>query len=107
MSSPQPTVPRTFRTGIFQWFLGLTLLGVPLTGVVVVLIDGGQVNWVVLYQPLMAIVIFCLFNACWLPFTCPVRLTADGIHAQSVWGLPRFIGWPDLTRAKSFRLLNL
>lgn len=37
----------------------------------------------------------------------PVRLTSEGIHAQSIWGLPRFIRWQDIQQARRFTFFNL
>jgi hypothetical protein len=34
----------------------------------------------------------------------PVRLTAEGIHAHSTWGLPRFIRWRDIKSVRKFSL---
>ena len=37
----------------------------------------------------------------------PVRLTDEGIHAQSAWGVPTFVRWGDIKAVSSFRFLNL
>jgi hypothetical protein len=34
----------------------------------------------------------------------PVRLTAEGIHAHSAWGLPRFIRWQEIQSVRKFSL---
>jgi hypothetical protein len=50
----------------------------------------------------MAIILAGLASMCF-----PVRLTAEGIHAQSVWGTASFVRWQDITTVHSVTLLNL
>jgi len=38
---------------------------------------------------------------------CPTTIFSDGITTQSLMGDERFVRWQDITRARTFRFLNL
>ncbi len=82
-------------------------LGVPLYIALIFFKLGTQVQWKPLLVGVAAMVPTSIISAGLLSLFFPVRLSPDGIHAQSVWGLPRFIRWQDIKQARRFSFFNL
>ncbi len=61
----------------------------------------------VIPSSLIAAGIFSIIVAGIMSLLFPVRLTAEGIHAHSVWGFPRFIRWQDIQSARKFNFFIL
>ena len=101
------TERKTFRMAAPRMFVFLAGVGYP--GFVIAMLAkyGLRIDW----QP------FLLGAACLIPTTVilagavsalfPISLTAEGIYAQSSWGLPSFVRWQDIEAARHFTLLNL
>jgi len=52
-------------------------------------------------------IIFSLVMSWMLSRSFPDAFSLDGIYGHSSWGQRRFVGWRDVTEARTLRLLNL
>src|SRR5260370_30317602 len=107
MSVPATSDGKQFRAAAAPLFLFLVALGIPLFIATVMLKYGSRVEWrsVALGAAFMVPAAVILSGLMCLLF--PVRLSPAGIRAQSIWGLPSFVRWPDIKEAREFKLFHL
>ena len=107
MSASATSDGKQFRAAAAPLFLFLVGLGIPLFIGTVMLKYGSRLDWrsVAVGAAFMVPASVILSGLMCLLF--PVRLSPAGIKAQSIWGLPSFVRWPDIKEARQFKLFNL
>jgi hypothetical protein len=96
-----------FRAAAPRLFFFLAAVGYPAFVGMILLRYGYRVDWrsFLLGSALMVPTSIILAGAA--SRLMPARLTAEGIHAQTAWGLPSYVRWGDIKSARTFTLLNL
>lgn len=102
-----PTVAgEVFRPAVRPLFVWFNLMVVPVcSGYFLWRYGWAQGRHVLLAAGLSAVL--CLIAALLCKLLFPLRITPEGVHGHSAWGLPRYIRWRDLTAVRPFRLLHL
>jgi hypothetical protein len=98
---------KVFRAALFP-------LAVAIAGPALVIIFGmmlrlegwRRLDWKTLSLGAASIALAGMVFAWVISFWFPIKLSPTGIHGHSFWGVPRFIAWPDITRATRFRYLS-
>lgn len=108
MTSPGPSGSTVFRPSAARLFVFYAVLGFSTVCIAIGFIGHRSGSWG--SQILMCagmILPFSIIAAGIFSFFFPIKLTAEGIHAHSVWGLPCFIRWQDIKSARKFNLFIL
>jgi len=108
MSEFPRTKSKTFRLAAPRVFIFLAAIGYPAYAASMLFRFGTRMDWKWFLLGAAALLPTSIFlaGAVSLLFP-PVRLTAEGIHAQSAWGLPSFVRWQDIAAVRTFDFLNL
>jgi hypothetical protein len=93
-----------FRPSAARLFLFYVMLSLPFFICVSVLWKGTSLNWTAMLVGAGSIIPSSIIAAGIMNQLFPVRLTTVGIHAHSIWGLPRFIRWQDIRSVRKFNL---
>jgi hypothetical protein len=124
MTNPGKSGGEVFRPSATRLFLFYVVLGLPILACIFLLRDCFHARWLDLMfggsptdQPdnfrsrwgdlllgAAFLVPLGVIFAGIVSLLLPVRLTAEGVHAHSVWGLPRFIRWREIQSIREFRL---
>ena len=98
---------KQFRAAAAPLFIFLVALGVPLFLATVFFKYGARLDWRSVAVGAAAMVPAAVILSVLMCLLFPVRLSRDGIQAQSIWGLPSFVRWTDIKEAREFKLFNL
>lgn len=107
MSGPPKTEGKVFRPSAGRLFICFVGLGVPIYAALIAWRHGSQIPWKPFFTGMASFVPTSIIGAGLVKLAYPVRLTTDGIHSQSIWGLPCFMRWQDIKTARRFRFFNL
>ena len=115
MVTPIPPDARRFRMAVIPSTIFIFVAGFILGhvgGISLLLIEHGtHVNWAAVSKiVLLSIPAMLLFAFVWalvLRLLFPSYVSSAGVHGHSFWGTRAYLGWPDMARAKKFRLGNL
>lgn len=108
MSDFERAKVKVFRLAAPRVFIFLVGVGYPVYIGSMLVRYGLRMDWRLFMLGAAAMFPTALFLAGAVSLVCPaVRLTAEGIHAQSVWGLPTFVRWQDIEEVRPFDFLNL
>ena len=107
MSAAATSDGKQFRAAAAPLFLFLVALGIPLFLATVFFKYGSRLDWRSVAVGAGAMIPAAVILSVLMCLLFPVRLSAAGIQAQSIWGLPSFIRWADIKEAREFKLFNL
>jgi hypothetical protein len=95
---------KVFRPSATRLFLFYVAVCLPLSVCVIVIRHPANINFKALLLAAASIIPLSIIIGSVLSLLFPVRLTAEGVHAHSVWGFPRFIRWQDIKTVRKFSL---
>ena len=107
MSAAATSDGKQFRAAAAPLFIFLVGLGIPLFLATVFFKYGSRLDWRSVAVGAAAMVPAAVILSGLMCLLFPVRLSPAGVHAQSIWGLPSFVRWPDIKEAREFKLFNL
>ena len=114
MTTSPPTEGKQFRSSVVSMFIFMLVQGLPVTFCLLLVTYLGMSEPVTLGLILHILTfiggvlpIFLLIGAWLLSTFCPTTIFADGVTTQSFMGDERFVGWQDITTARTLRFLNL
>jgi len=118
MTTSPPTESKQFRSSVLSLFIFIVALSAPVVFCTAVSLcsyatHGIRVSGVLdrilaLFAGMFAFhAILALLGACLLSRFCPTTISVDGVTTQSFTGGRRFVRWQDITKARTFRFLNL
>ena len=104
MTNGGTSTGEVFRPSAARLFLFYVLLSLPFFICVSVIWKGASLNWTAMLVGAGSIIPSSIIAGGIMNQLFPVRLTTAGIHAHSIWGLPRFIRWQDIQSVRKFNL---
>jgi hypothetical protein len=104
MTNPGKSGGKVFRPSAARLFLFYLAVGLPFLVCIFVIRYGTSFKWSDLLLGAAFVVPLAVIFAGVVSALLPVRLTTEGVHAHSAWGLPRFIRWQDIHCVREFRL---
>ena len=107
MSAAATSDGKQFRASAAPLFLFLVGLGIPLFLATVFFKYGSRLDWRSVAVGAGAMVPSAVILSVLMCLLFPVRLSREGIKAQSIWGLPSFVRWQDIRQAREFKVFNL
>ncbi len=108
MSELSRTKGREFRLAAPRVFTFLAAVGYPAYVGSMLFRFGTRMDWKVFLLGAAALFPVSIFLAGGVSLLFPpVRLTAEGIHAQNAWGVASFVRWQDIAAVRTFDFLNL
>jgi len=107
MSASATSDGKQFRAAAAPLFISIVGLDMPLYFGIALLKYGPHVHWKPVLIGAASIVPAAVIGAGLMCLFFSVRLSPAGIRAQSVWGWPSFIRWPDIKEAREFKFFSL
>jgi hypothetical protein len=104
MTNPGKSGGEVFRPSATRLFLFYVVLGLPLFVCIEVVREGTGLDWRAMEFGAGSIVPSSIIVAGIISLLFPVRLTTEGVHAHSIWGLHRFIRWQDIQTVRKFNM---
>jgi hypothetical protein len=96
-----------FRVAAAPLFIFLLGIGLPLYFAITVFKFGAHFQLKALLIGAGSMIPAAIIVAGLMSMLFPVRLSTQGIAAQSIWGFSSFIRWQEIKQARQFRFFNL
>lgn len=107
MANSIPSECRKFRAAVMPMATFMFVTGMAMVILLIVITDGFHFDRRALAIATGTALAFSIAYSWMLSCLFPAAFSAEGIYGHSFWARRRFVRWPDVASARTFRLANL